>query len=79
MSGLVVNDISATSERIFISFSQVHEERDAIPDLEGRADRWLALDRKGNVSSSCLAKKTGVERLLHARLIDVMYTINGYA
>ena len=75
----VVNDISAASEGIFISFSQVHEERDTLPDLEGRADRWLALDRQGNVFSSCLvAKKAGVDRLLHARLLDVMYTINGY-
>lgn len=61
-------------------FSPVREERDTLPDFEGRADRWLALDSKGNVSSSFLvAKKAGVDRLIHARLIDVMYTLNGYA
>jgi len=69
----VVNDISAVSEGVFISFGPVREERDTFPDLEGRADRWLALDSTGNVSSSChVAKKAGIDRLLHARLIDEM-------
>jgi len=69
----VVEDTRDVSGGIFISFRPVREEADTFPELEERAARWLALDSDGNVSSSCLvARNAGVDRLLHAQLIDEM-------
>ncbi len=69
----VVDDTREVADGIFLSFTPISEEEDAFAELEGRAQRWLALDSEGNVSrSTLLAKKCGVDRLLHATLIDEM-------
>ncbi len=69
----VVSDPREVNGGVFVSFNPVREIADTFPELEGRAQRWLALDSAGNASSSCLlARKAGVERLLHADLVDEM-------
>ncbi len=69
----VVDDTKEVGEGVFVSFTPICKDEDTFAELEGRAQRWLALDYEGNVSSSILlAKKSGVDRLLHAVLIDEM-------
>ncbi len=68
-----VDHTREVGEGVFVSFTPICEEEDTFAELEGRAQRWLALDSEGNVSrSTLLAKKCGVDRLLHATLIDEM-------
>lgn len=69
----VVDDTREVASGVFLSFTPICKEEDTFGELEGRAQRWMALDCEGNVSSSTiLAKKCGVDRLLHAALIDEM-------
>ncbi len=67
----VYNTEAVSEGGIFVSFSPVCEEMDTFPELEGKAERWLALDSVGNATESCrIAEDAGVDRLLHAQLAD---------
>ena len=61
------------AEGVFISFNPIRTREDAFPQLAGRARKWICIEDDDSFVEACrIAKKEGVDRLIHTRLMDEM-------
>ena len=68
-----VEDLDLVEEGIFISFNPIRSREDAFPELGERVRRWICIEDDDSFVEGCrIAKKEGVDRLIHTRLIDEM-------
>lgn len=61
------------NEGIFISFNPIRVPEDAFPQLGERVRRWICIEDDDSFPEGCrIAKEEGIDRIIHARLIDEM-------
>ena len=68
-----VEGLDLANEGIFISFNPIRVPEDAFPQLGERVRRWICIEDDDSFPEGCrIAKEEGIDRIIHARLIDEM-------